>query len=47
VAFHTGGRVKNPLSGRGHYKYEIGLIRKMNSWASSENYKAWEEGKDK
>jgi hypothetical protein len=27
--------------------YEIGLIRKMNSWASNENYKAWEESRDK
>jgi hypothetical protein len=27
--------------------YEIGLIRRMNSWAANENYKAWEEGRDK
>jgi hypothetical protein len=26
--------------------YEIGLIRHMNSWASNENYKAWEESRD-
>jgi hypothetical protein len=26
--------------------YEIGLIRRMNSWAANENYKAWEEGRD-
>jgi hypothetical protein len=26
--------------------YEISLIRAMNSWASNENYKAWEEDKD-
>jgi hypothetical protein len=26
--------------------YEIALIRKMNSWASNEQYKAWEESPD-
>jgi hypothetical protein len=26
--------------------YEIGLIRRMNSWAANETYKAWEENKD-
>jgi hypothetical protein len=26
--------------------YEIALIRKMNSWASNENYKAWEQSRD-
>jgi hypothetical protein len=26
--------------------YEIALIRRMNSWASNENYKAWEESRD-
>jgi hypothetical protein len=27
--------------------YEIGLIRRMNSWAANETYKAWEESRDK
>jgi hypothetical protein len=26
--------------------HEIGLVRKMNSWASNETFKAWEESKD-
>jgi hypothetical protein len=26
--------------------YEIALIRRMNSWAANEQYKAWEESRD-